>query len=35
LVGQLPHYHRRVVGPDGETVPGQGIRWHRPWERFP
>jgi RHS repeat-associated protein len=31
--GELPHYHRRIVGPDGSTVPGGGIRWHRPWER--
>lgn len=35
LVSQLPHYHRRVIGPDGETLAGQGIGWHRPWERFP
>lgn len=31
--GELPHYHRRIVGPDGKTIPGGGIRWHRPWER--
>lgn len=31
-VGELPHYHRRIVGPDGKTVPGGGIGWHRPWE---
>lgn len=31
-VGELPHYHQRIVGPDGKTVPGGGIGWHRPWE---
>jgi RHS repeat-associated protein len=31
-VGELPHYHRRIVGPEGKTVPGGGIGWHRPWE---
>jgi RHS repeat-associated protein len=31
--GELPHYHRRIAGPDGSTIPGGGIRWHRPWER--
>ncbi len=32
IEGKAPHYHRRVVGPNGETVPGQGIGRHRPWE---
>jgi hypothetical protein len=31
-VGELPHYHRRIVGPDGKTVPGGSMKWHRPWE---
>jgi RHS repeat-associated protein len=31
-VGELPHYHRRGVGPNGVTKPGQGIGRHRPWE---
>jgi RHS repeat-associated protein len=32
-LGELPHYHRRVVGSDGVTLPGQGIGRHRPWEK--
>lgn len=31
-VGRFPHYHRRIVGPDGKTVPGGSMKWHRPWE---
>jgi hypothetical protein len=31
--GTLPHYHRRIVGPDGETIPGGSMSWHRPWEK--
>jgi hypothetical protein len=31
--GELPHYHRRITGPDGETVPGGSMKWHRPWEQ--
>ncbi|MBK9041548.1 MAG: hypothetical protein IPL83_20750 [Bdellovibrionales bacterium] len=32
-VGQLPHYHRRSIDPKtGQTIPGQGIGRHRPWE---
>jgi len=31
--GELPHYHRRIIGPDGSTIHGGGIRWHRPWEK--
>ena len=31
--GELPHYHRRILGPDGQTIPGGGTKWHRPWER--
>jgi len=30
--GRFPHYHRRIVGPDGKTVPGGSMKWHRPWE---
>lgn len=30
--GELPHYHRRVTTPSGDTVPGQGIGRHRPWD---
>jgi len=32
-VGRWPHYHRRIVGPDGKTVPGGSMKWHRPWEK--
>ena len=32
-VGRWPHYHRRIVGPNGETVPGGSMKWHRPWEK--
>jgi hypothetical protein len=31
--GELPHYHRRILGPDGTTVPGGSLKWHRPWEK--
>jgi RHS repeat-associated protein len=31
--GELPHYHRRITDPTGQTVPGGGIGWHRPWEK--
>ena len=31
--GELPHYHRRIIGPAGSTIPGGGIGWHRPWEQ--
>jgi RHS repeat-associated protein len=31
-IGELPHYHRRILGPDGHTIAGGGIRWHRPWQ---
>jgi RHS repeat-associated protein len=31
--GKLPHYHHRwPAGPDGQTPPGGGIGWHRPWQ---
>ncbi|ANE58082.1 hypothetical protein AYM39_22680 (plasmid) [Methylomonas sp. DH-1] len=30
--GELPHYHRRGVDQTGQTIPGQGIGRHRPWE---
>lgn len=32
-IGNLPHYHRRIIGPDGNTIPGGSIDWHRPWEK--
>jgi len=33
LNNQLPHYHRRVLNPiTKETIPGQGIGRHRPWD---
>ncbi len=28
----LPHYHRARIDPNGDVLPGQGMRWHRPWE---
>lgn len=31
-LGKFPHYHQRVVDPCGNTLPGQGIGRHRPWE---
>lgn len=32
-LGELPHYHRRGIDSlTGETIPGQGIGRHRPWE---
>jgi RHS repeat-associated protein len=31
-VGRFPHYHHRIVGPNGKTVPGGSMKWHRPWE---
>lgn len=31
-IGRFPHYHRRVMDKSGETLPGQGIGRHRPWE---
>ena len=31
-LGELPHYHRRGLDTHGETIPGQGIGRHRPWE---
>jgi RHS repeat-associated protein len=30
--GELPHYHRRGLDPDGNVRPGQGIGRHRPWD---
>src|SRR5215204_6057302 len=32
-LGELPHYHRRVIGIGAKTVPGQGIGRHRPWKK--
>jgi RHS repeat-associated protein len=33
-VGEWPHYHRRVPDPrrPGHSMPGQGLKQHRPWE---
>jgi RHS repeat-associated protein len=30
---KLPHYHRRGVDRDGNTIPGQGIGRHRPMDQ--
>lgn len=32
--GRWPHYHRAIPDPKrpGHSLPGQGIRKHRPWE---
>jgi len=32
-IGRFPHYHRRIVGPNGKTLPGGSMKWHRPWEK--
>lgn len=32
-IGRFPHYHRRVVGPDGNPVRSQGLKRHRPFEK--
>jgi hypothetical protein len=36
-IGRFPHYHRRVPDPakPGHSLPGQGIRRHRPLETRP
>jgi len=31
-IGKYPHYHRRVTNSAGDTIKGQGIGRHRPWE---
>jgi RHS repeat-associated protein len=31
---QKPHYHRRITDRLGNTVPGGGMKYHRPWEQF-
>jgi len=31
--GRFPHYHRRKVGSDGNTIPGGSVKRHRPWDR--
>ncbi len=31
--GGWPHYHRRVVNDAGDSMPGQGIGRHRPWDK--
>jgi RHS repeat-associated protein len=30
-IGRWPHYHRRIVDANGNTIPGGGIGNHRPW----
>ncbi len=31
--GKFPHYHRRGINPkNGQTLPGQTVKRHRPWE---
>ncbi len=32
--GELPHYHRSIPDPSkpGDSLPGQGMRRHRPWD---
>ncbi|HET9712634.1 MAG TPA: RHS repeat-associated core domain-containing protein [Pyrinomonadaceae bacterium] len=34
-IGRWPHYHRRVPNPKkpGDSMPGQGMGRHRPWEK--
>ena len=33
-IGRFFHYHRRGIDPKtGDTLPGQGIGRHRPWEK--
>lgn len=32
IYGKWPHYHRRVIGPDGMSLENQGIGRHRPWQ---
>jgi RHS repeat-associated protein len=32
-IGKWPHYHRRGKDDQGNTIPGQGIGRHRPWEK--
>jgi len=27
------YYHRRITDSTGQTVPGGGIGWHRPWQK--
>ena len=32
--GEIPHYHRRGdIQPNGEPIPGQGMKRHRPWDK--
>ena len=30
--GRFPHYHRRGIDSAGQTIPGQGIGRHHPWD---
>jgi len=32
LAAQLPHYHRRIFGPNGDIISGGSFKWHRPWQ---
>ena len=34
-LGKYPHYHRRIVGPNGKTIPGGAVGRHRPWQAPP
>ena len=31
--GRWPHYHRRIVDSNRDTIPGGSMKWHRPWEK--
>jgi RHS repeat-associated protein len=35
--GELPHYHRSVPNPrkPGQSMPGQSVKRHRPWDESP
>ena len=33
VVGELPHYHRRIIGADGNVISGGSMKWHRPWQK--
>ena len=35
--GRYPHYHRKVPDPrsPGDSLPGQGMKRHRPWDTKP
>lgn len=29
----FPHYHRRILDANGNTISGGAIDWHRPWQK--